>query len=82
MEAGLMLNRQRPHRFEGPVKVHYVFGKTPGHWDPSNFIKSVEDLLVAHQVIQDDNSKICKAGSWEVSGDFQGVRVTVQENKE
>lgn len=76
-EAGWMLNQQRPGRFDGPVHIAYTFGKKNGRFDLSNFIKPIDDLLVHHKIISDDNSKVIVAFSVGQDPEIEGVLVHV-----
>ncbi|MBO6755445.1 MAG: RusA family crossover junction endodeoxyribonuclease [Roseibium sp.] len=80
-EAGWMLNSQRPHKFPGPVSISYVFGpKTHSRaWDLSNHLKAVEDLLVTHCIISDDNNTIITGFSVAQSPDVEGLQLTIKE---
>lgn len=75
--AGYALNQQRPGRFEGPVHIAYTFGKKKGRFDLSNFIKPIDDLLVHHKIIPDDNSKVIVAFSVGQDPEIEGVLVHV-----
>jgi Holliday junction resolvase RusA-like endonuclease len=74
--AGWELLRQKPTKLKGPVSVKFEH-EDEGRGDGDNKLKAVFDLLVAHQVIEDDTRKIVRAFSFEWSKDVEGVRVTV-----
>lgn len=62
-EAGQILEMQRPPMVHGPVTLRIEVGRIltksgkpdKRRRDISNFLKSLEDLLVAHAVIDDDS---------------------------
>ena len=76
-EAGWTLKAQRIPSFSGPVHITYTFGKKKGRYDLSNFLKPIDDLLVAHAVIADDNSKIITGFSVSQDPEIEGVLVHV-----
>lgn len=76
-EAGWMLNQQRIPRFSGPVRISYTFGKKKGRYDLSNFLKPIDDLLVHHKIITDDNSKVIVGFSVTQNPELEGVLVRV-----
>ena len=75
--AGWMLQSQRPAHVAGPfVLCLVVQRKDNRRRDLSNLVKSVEDLLVHHDVIDDDSLAERIHLTW---GDApEGCRVTVQ----
>lgn len=76
-EAGWALKIQRVAGFNGPVTISYTFGKKKGRYDLSNFLKPIDDLLVAHAVIADDNSKIITGFTVTQDPELEGVLVHV-----
>jgi crossover junction endodeoxyribonuclease RusA len=55
-EAGWELKAQKPQRFTVPVEITVELNPpTKRAFDPDGKLKAVIDLLVAHQVIADDN---------------------------
>lgn len=79
---GTELMVQRPTKHEGRVSLQMVFGfpdKRPR--DAFNYVKAVEDLLVRHGVIQDDNTRYVRGGSValaeDIGMDFTGVQIVV-----
>lgn len=82
--AGTELIVQRPKKHTGRVRLNMVFGFATNHRrDVFNFVKCVEDLLVHHQVVQDDNTRFVRGGNVslvEDTGyeDFVGVRIEIE----
>lgn len=76
-KAGWALNYQRFPRFSGPVYIAYTFGKKKGRYDLSNFLKPIDDLLVHHKIITDDNSKVIVGFSVTQNPELEGVLVHV-----
>lgn len=77
-EAGLLLNRQGVQPFNGPVRITYYFGPKPGRYDLSNFVKAVEDLLVIHGVVEDDNARIIPEFGVSQCSKVDGVSVKIE----
>ncbi len=76
-EAGWMLNQQSIPRFSGPVRIRYTFGPKKGRYDLSNFIKPIEDLLVTHRIIPDDNASVIKRFTVCQGENVDGVLVLI-----
>lgn len=74
-EAGWELRRQHPPKFTTPVHMMIVFGQKSGRWDMSNFVKPIEDFLVSHDIIPDDNSRWIKKTTLTQEPDQEGVLV-------
>ena len=77
-KAGWQLISQKPRKFRTPVNLLIVFGPKPGpsrSWDMSNHVKAIEDLLVKHNVIDDDNSNIIKQITCTQEPDQEGALV-------
>lgn len=54
--AGWSVKEQQPHRVEGWVIVDITVNRPDNRKrDISNTIKAIEDLLVAHELIEDDS---------------------------
>lgn len=78
LEAEWELARQNPPRFVGQVDISITLRYPPkGRADVSNYIKSVEDLLVTCGVIEDDSCKYVRSVSARWSHEEQGCRVNV-----
>ncbi len=77
-EAGRqLLMQKRPKCFETPVSLTLSFGRPDNRRrDISNYIKSVEDLLVKHNVIEDDSLVHRLVAVWD--RDVTGVRVEIE----
>ena len=59
--AGEHLMQQRPEKIEGPVWISLrLKAPTKRKWDIDNRVKPILDLLVTHQIIEDDNSSIVR----------------------
>ena len=78
-EAGLLLNRQKPPCFIGPVFLTFEFqdGRDKRKRDITNLIKAPEDLLVKHGVIQADDNSIVKGVSAFWCDSVDGVAITI-----
>ncbi len=75
-QAGWELVIQKPERIRGPVSIVYTF-EDNRKLDPDNGIKCLNDLLVKHQLIDDDGPKVVRWGSWSFSDKIKGVKVKV-----
>lgn len=75
-EAGWMLKEQRQKPIPGPVALALEV-KDEGRFDLSNMMKSVEDLLVLHGMIEGDGRDVVRKITMEWA-DIKGCRVTVQ----
>ena len=76
--AGLELNRQKPRKFEMPVRVAlFLTPPTKQRLDLDNRIKPVLDLLVAHKVLTDDSTWHVRAISAELVESGPGCRVEI-----
>ena len=76
--AGWELQRQRPEKVTGPVRLSYEFGEPDRRKrDLGNLEKAATDLLVAHGVIEaDDNSVVREIRlTW---APVEGVRITIE----
>ena len=80
MEAGTEINRQRPPKALGPVSLTFEYQepKTKIKWDISNRLKSVEDLLVKHGVIEADDYTIVTKITAFINREVEGVRITIE----
>lgn len=84
--AGWDLEQQKPPTVEGPVALDIEYGrprnrdgsKSKVKRDLSNLIKCVEDLLVAHGVIEDDSLVHDLHVSW--ADDVEGARVSIRRS--
>lgn len=79
LHAGEHLEGQKPTKFDGPVNISIAL-KNPrkARWDVDNRVKPVIDLLVTHQVIEDDNHEVVRRVTAFV-GDAPGATVTVED---
>lgn len=79
LEAGYRLNRQAPIPVTGPVKLSYELqeGRDNRRRDLSNHVKAVEDLLVAHGVIEADHDLVVRGFSMDWNREVEGIRVTI-----
>lgn len=79
-EAGVELLRQRPVRFDVPVQLGLELNlPDKRRRDIGNYLKPVADLLVRHQVIQDDSWQWIRRVTIGLAEGFDGARVTVTE---
>ena len=72
LEAGWALAAQHPKRVFGPVAVTVeLCAPDKRRRDADNSGKAILDLLVAHQIIEDDSSKFVRefTAKWVDSGD-------------
>ena len=78
MEAGYILNLQRPPLMAGKVSllIEVEEPKTARRTDIGNKEKAVTDLLVSHRVIQGDDQRFVRQITLRWA-DVAGVRVTV-----
>ncbi len=76
-ECGLRLNVQRPGHVSGKYALH-VYVSRDWRGDLSNAIKSVEDLLVAHGVTDDDKHCVSIRAK---RANIEGMRVMVVATK-
>jgi Holliday junction resolvase RusA-like endonuclease len=79
LEAGLLLNRQRPPKIKGRVSIliEVEEPKTKRRSDVGNREKAAVDLLVSHGVIEGDD-QFCVRQITLRWADVSGVRVTVE----
>lgn len=75
-DAGWELKAQRPPRVEGRYAMHLSFGAVRQRRDLSNCIKAVEDLIVAHGIVEDDSLAVRIVAEWASE---PGVTVTIQQ---
>ncbi len=75
--AGVMLKEQKPKRFKVPVEIT-VYLEERRNADCSNFFKVVEDLLVDHGVIKDDNLEYVRSTRQVWSPETKGCRVSIR----
>lgn len=80
--AGRELAKQKPPHLKGPVGVRLEFVAPDARKrDADNLVKSVLDLLVAHQVIEEDNRTIVRWAhpEWVAEGAPCTVMITALE---
>lgn len=71
-----------PVRVEGTVEISIAAGKPNrrrGH--AGNLPKAVQDLLIAHGVVEDDAQVMCITSGWDVTIPPSTVGVTMQAAK-
>ncbi|MGD9725281.1 MAG: hypothetical protein AB7R40_23470 [Nitrospiraceae bacterium] len=77
--AGWELITQSPKRMTGPVIINYEI-TTKAKGDPDNYLKALNDILVAHRIIEGDGPNIVKQIDVKLSNEVaRGVRVTIKE---
>lgn len=79
-EAGCELLRQRPERHEGEVSVEITACPPNARKrDLDNLLKPCLDLLVRHQIIQDDSIRFLKSLNISLAEEeeFSGLRITI-----
>ena len=66
-EAGWELKAQRPKRFAGAVRIDVAIGRPDRRKrDLDNVAtKAIQDLLTAHQIIEDDSLVTSLAARWD-----------------
>lgn len=74
-EAGYQVNRQPKWAFVEDVALTITVGPRDKRADISNRIKAVEDLLVRHGVLEDDNQVVRVTAQW---GDVRGCQIDVE----
>ena len=77
--AGWALKQQRPRKVKGQVHITLCFEeKDERRRDLDNLVKAALDLLVAHRVIEGDDSRYVRAIDlrW---GNCAGCRVTIEQ---
>lgn len=75
--AGNELALQRPGRIEGKYSLEVLVERKSGRRDIDNTIKSISDLLVDHQVIEDDS--LAQRVTIEWSDTAKGAWVTIRK---
>lgn len=76
IEAGWMLEMQKPQAIKGPVRVEYLV-EDKGKTDLGNLEKAITDLLVSHGLIEGDGREVVRRIAMEWA-QIDGVRVTVK----
>lgn len=77
-EAGKELISQRPKKWNEPVYITIIIGKLRSDADVSNRIKALEDLLVTHCIIPNDNMQWVKGvHAYMAPKEFVGVEVII-----
>ena len=77
VEAGLRLNLQRPIRLTGPVALTMVASRPDKRRrDLMNLEKATSDLLVKHQIIEDDSLVCWFLALWVDAG--EGITIIVE----
>lgn len=74
------LMQQRPEKVDGPVDIFLrLKAPTKRKWDIDNRVKPILDLLVTHQIIEDDNALIVRRIDVRVEdNDAPGAHVTLE----
>lgn len=78
LEAGKELNRQKPKAYIVPVEIWVYLEECRPNADCSNYFKKVEDLLVSHRIIEDDNRKFVRSTHQVWSPETKGCRVSIR----
>ena len=79
--AGTEIMLQRPKKYLGKVRIKMTFGfKIKRKRDIANFWKAVEDLLVHHQIVQDDNTDFIRGGEIWLAEDLPLKTIYYWEN--
>ncbi len=81
-EAGWQLKIQRVRPVPTPTHLSILVEFTHGKSDVANRIKAVQDLLVTHKIIPDDNDEIVTRTSAAPSRTVKGVLVMLTPAKE
>lgn len=76
-EAGWALLSQKPAHVTGPVCLDYLIHDS-GRADLGNLEKGLTDLLVSHEIIEDDNRSIVRRITLEWSPHVVGCRVHIR----
>lgn len=73
--AGWALVAQRPGRIEGRYRIHIRVARADTRCDLTNILKAAEDLMQAHNVI--DNDRLCERAEleWDDTPTAAGVTV-------
>ena len=80
--AGWALKVQKPVRIAGPVVITIAAGRPDRRRrDVDNLGKAVLDLLVGHQVIEDDANVVTVTAGWDTAVPPGIVRVTIEAAK-
>lgn len=74
--AGWDLKSQKPSKIAGPYELHLILERKSGRRDLGNLEKAISDLLVEHQIIEDDSLAERIILEW---GAVKGCRVIVRE---
>ena len=77
--AGWELKQQKPGHVAGPYAMTVTAGRVAKRRDLSNLLKALEDILVAHGVVEDDALAQKIVIAW---GATPGVHIMVASTKE
>lgn len=77
-DAGKELLRQKPKAYNVPVDIWVYLEDSGKLQDCSNFFKKIEDLLVDHRIIADDNSKYVRSTHQVWSPGTKGCRISIR----
>lgn len=78
-EAGWQIATQRPsqHALGVSVLIEVSDHESNNSWDLTNRQKAAMDLLVKHQIIQDDSKRYVRRFAMEWA-DIDGIRITIE----
>lgn len=75
-EAGYILKSHRLQPFKGPVWIDYQAHRPDNRRrDLSNIIKAPEDLLVSHEIIEEDSMVVGFSAKWVGEGNVIWLRI-------
>lgn len=81
--AALLQQPQSKTEFYVPVSIHIALtAPTKAHRDASNYIKGIEDLLVQHGILEDDDERFVRSVTveWQTPpADEPGAIITIKE---
>jgi crossover junction endodeoxyribonuclease RusA len=82
IEAGVLLNQQKPGRIVGPYSLMAAFARPNKSSDLANREKALSDLLVKHGVIEDDRFAESISLRWDHLVPSGAVYVTLREYRQ
>lgn len=77
--AGWELRSQRPPRIAGDISVSIRAGRTSKRRDLDGCLKALLDILVTHEVIEDDRYVTALAAIWDPTMERGRCRVSIRQ---
>ena len=73
--SGWQVKEQSPERVTGPIELCVFLKRPKRRRDLDNTLKAIQDLLVAHELIEDDDKIMKLSAEWTNNPDIKGTLI-------